>query len=222
MKILPIAFLLTISLFTRSLSAQTTAADSSKKMIEVHFERVEVEASFPGGPSAWLKFLTKTVNGSVPTDNNAPSGTYTVVIQFVVDKDSSISEFKALTKHGYGMEEEVIRALRLSGKWIPAMQNGRIVKAYRKQPVTFNVEMDGLDIITEKYNTLFTKKDNPVTIKVEKVKDEDLLVTVTGGTVTKAGNGQYIIKVSKPGRMIIRVYNTKKDKEIGAAIYNVE
>jgi protein TonB len=37
------------------------------------------------------------------------------------------------------MEEEVMRVIKRGPKWIPASQNGRLVKAYRKQPVTFVV-----------------------------------------------------------------------------------
>jgi protein TonB len=37
------------------------------------------------------------------------------------------------------MEAEVIRILRQSPPWVPAVQNGRKVKAYRKQPVTFEI-----------------------------------------------------------------------------------
>lgn len=129
--------------------AQLPGKDSTLTSEDKIFEPVEVEASYPGGAPAWLRFLTKTVDAATPANNNAPSGTYTVVIQFVVGKDSSITEFKALTNHGFGMESEIIRALRLSGKWLPAIQNGKPIKAYRKQPVTFRVEMDGMDIKTE-------------------------------------------------------------------------
>jgi protein TonB len=37
------------------------------------------------------------------------------------------------------MEEEVMRVIQKSPKWRPAMQNGKPVKAYRKQPITFVV-----------------------------------------------------------------------------------
>ncbi len=203
-------------------AAQNTGKDTTLAPIDDKlFERVEVEAAYPGGSAAWLKFLTRTVQGEVPTENNAPAGSYTVVIQFVVNKDSTISEFSALTKHGYGMEQEVIRALRLSGKWTPAVQNGRPVRAYRKQPVTFRVEMDNIDIETETPWALYLNKENTVTIKAYKVKDEDLLVTVSHGTITKNGGGQYTIKLSRKDRVIIRVYNTKKDRSEGEAIYDV-
>jgi protein TonB len=35
------------------------------------------------------------------------------------------------------MEEEVVRLMKTSPDWIPAMQNGRNVTAYKKQTVTF-------------------------------------------------------------------------------------
>jgi protein TonB len=39
------------------------------------------------------------------------------------------------------MEQEALRVLRKAAKkkWIPAVQNGRPVKAYRSQPITFEV-----------------------------------------------------------------------------------
>ena len=79
------------------------------------------------------------MDGSIPVKNGAPDGTYTVVVQFVVDKEGNISEVKPLTRHGYGMEAEVIRVIKKGPQWIPAIQFGRNVKAYRKQPVTFTV-----------------------------------------------------------------------------------
>ena len=103
------------------------------------FEKVEVEAQFPGGLRAWQRFLEKNLNAQVPAEKGAPAGNYTVVIRFIVDKDGSLSDFKPNTKHGYGMEEEILRVLKLSPKWTPAQDKGRTLKAYREQPVTFMV-----------------------------------------------------------------------------------
>jgi len=75
----------------------------------------------------------------IATDNGAPQGIYTVMVQFTVDKYGYITDIKALTNHGYGMEKEVIKLLKKSPKWSPAFQDGRNVKAYRRQPVTFTV-----------------------------------------------------------------------------------
>ena len=103
------------------------------------FEKVEIEASFKGGEGAWRKFLERNLNGNTPVDNGAPEGTYTVYIQFVVSKDGSISDIKPLTNHGYGMEQEAMRVIKKAPSWTPAVQNGRSVNAYRKQPITFQV-----------------------------------------------------------------------------------
>jgi len=104
------------------------------------FEMVEEEAYFPGKEEAWFEFLRQNLNPSAPVDKGAPAGKYTVVIQFIVGKDGKLYDIKPLTKHGYGMEGEVMRILRKSPSWIPAIQLGRNVNAYRKQPITFQVE----------------------------------------------------------------------------------
>ena len=106
------------------------------------FEKVEIEASFKGGESAWRKYLERNLNPSAPVDNGAPEGLYTVYVQFVVSKDGSISDVRALTKHGYGMEEEAVRVIKKGPAWTPAIQNGRSVNAYRKQPITFQVQSE--------------------------------------------------------------------------------
>ncbi len=62
----------------------------------------------------------------------------TVMVQFVVDVDGTVSDVKAISgPEKGGLREEAVRVIKKSGKWTPALQNGRYVKAYRKQPVTF-------------------------------------------------------------------------------------
>ena len=103
------------------------------------FDKVEIEAKFPGGDGKWRQYLERNCNAQVATDNGAPEGTYTTVVQFVVDKEGNIRDVKAMTNHGYGMEEEAVRVIKKGPNWTPAVQNGRQVKAYRKQPITFQV-----------------------------------------------------------------------------------
>ncbi len=100
---------------------------------------VQVHAKYDGN---WIRFLERNLNAEVPINNGAPEGSYTVIIQFVVDIDGSISDVNALTNHGYGLEQEAIRVIKKATKWEPAIQNGRQVKAYRKQPITFRVESE--------------------------------------------------------------------------------
>ncbi|OJU26929.1 MAG: energy transducer TonB [Sphingobacteriales bacterium 41-5] len=103
------------------------------------FTKVEIDAAYPGGASAWRSFLERNLRGETPVDNGASPGNYTVIIQFVVDVAGNVSDVKPLTSLGYGMEQEAVRVLKKSGRWKPAIQNGREVKAYRKQPITFQV-----------------------------------------------------------------------------------
>ncbi len=103
------------------------------------FTKVEIEAEYPGGTGAWKKFLERNLNGQVATDNSAPAGKYTVVVRFIVAKDGSVSDITPESSVGYGMEAEAVRAIKKAPKWTPAQQNGNIVKAYRRQPITFVV-----------------------------------------------------------------------------------
>ncbi len=118
--------------------------DEGKKIVEAPkedenkvFTKVEIEASFVGD---WTKFLQRNLNGDVAVNNGAPPGTYQVVIQFIVDKAGNVSNVQPLTKLGYGLEDEAMRVIKKAPKWNPAVQNGRQVKAYRKQPITFLVQ----------------------------------------------------------------------------------
>ena len=110
-------------------------ADDENKV----FNKVEVEAAFPGGESAWRRYLKNNLDANAPIDNGAPEGTYQVIVRFIVSKDGSISDVAAETKFGYGMEAEAVKIIKKGPKWTPALQNGRNVNAYRRQPITFVV-----------------------------------------------------------------------------------
>ena len=117
-----------------------------KKMIQDHdnkvFVKVEIEPSFPGGLAGWSAFLQANLRAKIPVDSGAPAGTYTVFLQFIVDRSGNISNMRPLTNHGFGMEQECIRVMKLSPNWLPARQNGHIVAAYKKQPFTFVIAED--------------------------------------------------------------------------------
>lgn len=104
------------------------------------FTSVEIDAKFNGN---WKSFLERNLNANVPLDNGAPVGRYSVVIQFVVDKEGNVSDIQTLTHHGFGLEEEAVRVLKKATKWEPAIQNGIKVKAYRKQVIIFEVNEEG-------------------------------------------------------------------------------
>ncbi len=104
------------------------------------FVKVEVEAGFPGGEDAWRNYLRKNLNADAPIDNGAVAGKYTVIARFVVSKDGSLSDIKCENDPGFGMCEETIRVIKKTKNWVPAIQNGENVNAYRRQPIVFVVE----------------------------------------------------------------------------------
>ncbi len=104
------------------------------------FTKVEVEAGFPGGDRAWRNYLEKNLNTEVPGENGAPEGNLTVIVKFVVSKDGSLSDISCETDPGYGICEEAKRVIKRTKNWTPAIQNGRNVNAYRRQPITFSVQ----------------------------------------------------------------------------------
>ncbi|SRR5258705_1778673 len=189
---------------------------------EMIFEKVDIEASFPGGDQVWIRYLEKTLDANTPTDRGAPIGIYTTLIQFVVDKDGNISDVKALTNLGYGMEEEVIRVIKKGPKWVPASQNGRAVKAYRKQPVTFQIEDDAITVRGKTGYILKAGEDNPVTIQIDKVKDKDLELTISNGSITRISDGNYNIRVDSPGRVILTIVNKNKKNETSRVSFEVK
>lgn len=104
------------------------------------FTKVEVEASFPGGEAAWRNYLSKNLNTNTPIDYGAPGGKHTVIVKFVVSRDGSLSDVQCENDPGFGMCQEAIRVIKKTKNWTPAIQNGRNVNAYRRQPITWLVE----------------------------------------------------------------------------------
>jgi len=116
--------------------------DSSKKLeaddYDQTFTKTEIEASYPGDSTAWAKFLGKTFR--YPDEAISRNIQGVVIVQFIVNKDSTTSDFLVVSgpKKG-GLREEAIRVIQLSGKWAPAIQNGRQVRAYKLLPFTFKL-----------------------------------------------------------------------------------
>jgi periplasmic protein TonB len=109
---------------------EVKVADDENKI----FTKVEVEAGYIGGDDAWRNYLRSTLNANTPVDNGASGGKYTVIVKFVVSKDGSLSDIGCENDPGFGMCEEAVRVIKKTKKWTPAIQNGRNVNAYRRQP----------------------------------------------------------------------------------------
>ncbi len=105
------------------------------------FRKVEIESSYVGGADAWSRYLNKTLHYPDEAINNEIQGT--VIVQFIVDKEGNISDVQAVSgPDAGGLREEAIRVIKKSGKWTPAIQNGREVKSYKKQPIVFKMNTE--------------------------------------------------------------------------------
>jgi len=97
------------------------------------------KATFPGGSESWKEFLLHNLKADVPKKNGAPAGDYSVVVSFRISKKGKISHIKAINDPGYGAAAEVVRMMKTSPDWEPAMKNGKAVAYEQKQQITFLV-----------------------------------------------------------------------------------
>lgn len=109
--------------------------DSSR----IIFTQVENEPEFPGGKDAWRKFLQTNLNGSIAVKEGLKAGNYTFITKFIVHEDGSLSDFTSEKNINDTIAKHCIDVIKKGPKWKPAIQNGNIVNAYRKQPITFRV-----------------------------------------------------------------------------------
>ena len=117
---------------------ETKVVEAPKEDENQVFTKVEVEASFPGGESKWIQYVTREIERRIDElTEDGQAGT--CVVQFIVDKEGNVSNVEATTMKSSKLAEIAVNAIKKGPKWIPAIQNGRQVKAFRRQPVTFRL-----------------------------------------------------------------------------------
>ena len=106
------------------------------------FEVVEIMPEFPdGGMSGLMQFLSKNIQYPINAQKNHTQGRVTV--QFVVNKDGSISEPKIIRGVDPDLDGEAIRVISLMPKWKPGMQKGQPVRVKYTVPVMFRLSDNG-------------------------------------------------------------------------------
>ena len=106
------------------------------------FEVVEIMPEFPdGGMSGLMQFLSKNIQYPINAQKNHTQGRVTV--QFVVNKDGSISEPKIIRGVDPDLDGEAIRVISLMPKWKPGMQKDQPVRVKYTVPVMFRLSDDG-------------------------------------------------------------------------------
>lgn len=87
-----------------------------------------------------------------------------VFIEFIVEKNGTLNDFKILKNIGYGCGEEALRVLKMSPKWEPEIQKGKTIRTKMTIPISFKI----------KDNTQSNKKlntDEEVKIMAEKMPE---------------------------------------------------
>lgn len=101
------------------------------------FERTETPASVD--KNEWQTFLARSTQPIIESMvyKGAKPGKYTVNVRFLVEQDGSLSDVKLLNTLGYGADAKIVEMMKASPKWVPAEQNGKIVRSYHTQPIAF-------------------------------------------------------------------------------------
>ena len=116
--------------------AKEAPADSTAK--EEVFMVAEQMPEYPGGMKEMLKFLQENVKYPENAMKNNVQGR--VIVQFVVEKDGTLTEFKVARSVDPDLDAEALRVLQTMPKWKPGMQRGKIVRVKFTVPVSFKLQ----------------------------------------------------------------------------------
>ncbi|MES2828632.1 MAG: energy transducer TonB [Bacteroidota bacterium] len=101
------------------------------------FVSLNAQPSFPGGMEKLYSFLKNNVVYPLEAKTNKIQGT--VFLSFIVEKDGSLTGVKAERRLGYGTDEEAVRVLEASPKWVPGVQQGKKVRVKYNIPIRFSL-----------------------------------------------------------------------------------
>ncbi len=134
------------------------------------FTKTEKDPEFIGGVEAWKKFLQANLDPAIPITEGWKTGQYKVMLKFIVEKDGTLTNVITENYKNSKTAQHCIKTIKNGPKWKPALQNGHVVAAYRRQPITFVVEEAKIE--TKPVNDLILRLDK---VKDEKVKLEDFI-----------------------------------------------
>lgn len=93
------------------------------------------EATFPGGAAAMKQFLADNIKYPEIAMEMGDQGK--VFIEFVVEKDGSITQIKVLRGVSREIDSEAKRVVRQMPRWVPAESKGEAVRARCRIPINF-------------------------------------------------------------------------------------
>ena len=102
------------------------------------FEVVEQSPSFPGGDGALMSWLSKNIKYPSMAAEIGVQGR--VIVQFVVEKDGSITDVQIAKSVDPSLDKEAARVIKSMPHWIAGRQNGSPVRVRFTIPVTFKLQ----------------------------------------------------------------------------------
>ena len=102
------------------------------------FDVVEQMPSFPGGMGALMSWLSQNIKYPVIAAENGVQGR--VIVQFVVEKDGSVTDVHVAKSVDPSLDKEAARVVKAMPKWNPGKQNGSAVRVKYTVPVTFKLQ----------------------------------------------------------------------------------
>lgn len=99
---------------------------------------IEVQPEFPGGWASFGKYVAK--NYRTPEVEQDLKGR--VFVEFVVEKDGSLTDIKVVRDLGFGTGAEAIRMLKSAPRFKPGVQNGKTIRVRYSLPIMLDIKME--------------------------------------------------------------------------------
>ena len=101
------------------------------------FESVEIQPEPPGGIDAFRKWIGSNYDYPQAAIDQGVKGT--IQVNFVVEKDGSLTDIKVARDLSYGTGQAAINVLKKAKKWKPGIQNGRPVRVAYSLPIRLDL-----------------------------------------------------------------------------------
>lgn len=135
-----------------------TASSSASSEDDEIFQVVEEQPEFPGGMSELMKYLQKEIKYPKEAQEQGIQGR--VIVQFVVNKDGSITEAKVMKAVHPLLDAEALRVMGTMPNWKPGKQRGKEVRVRFTLPITFHLSGGSTDKVQEAAKTAQTETTN--------------------------------------------------------------
>ncbi len=112
-------------------------AEQPKEETDEIFTVVEESATPKGGMQAFYKFVGEKIKYPAQARRMGIEGR--VFVEFVINKDGSLSDVRAIKGIGAGCDEEAVRIVQSSPAWNPGKQRGKAVKQRYTLPIIFKL-----------------------------------------------------------------------------------